>query len=65
MTEQFPGQKLDHPNIKLLLNPGTIKHLQSIEKSSDVYIERFPKRGFIIIYGSVSNINISLSKINE
>ena len=58
------GEKLDHPNIKLLLNPGTIKHLQSIEDTSDVFIEKFVKRGFIIIYGSDRDINIAKSKIN-
>ena len=47
-----------------MLNPGTIKHLQSIEDSSDVFIEKFVKRGFIIIYGSDRNINIAKTKIN-
>ena len=60
----FAGEKLDHPNIKLLLNPGTIKLLQTVESSSEVFIEKFIKRGFIVIYGSERNINIAKTKIN-
>ena len=58
------GEKLDHPNIRLVLSPGNVRKMKDIEDSCEVHIEKNVQKGFVIIYGASDHVNRAITKIN-
>ena len=60
----YSGEKLDHPNIRLVLSPGNVRKMKDIEDSCEVHIEKNVQKGFVIIYGASDHVNRAITKIN-
>ena len=56
---------MDHPNIRLVLTPGNQEKLRDIEETSEVFLEKDIKMGYLTIYGSDAQTNDAKTKINR
>eukprot|EP00092_Neocalanus_flemingeri_P010139 GFUD01010926.1.p1 GENE.GFUD01010926.1~~GFUD01010926.1.p1 ORF type:complete len:1441 (+),score=302.82 GFUD01010926.1:406-4323(+) len=65
LDEIMKGEKLDHPNIRLVLSPGNHEKLRAIEETSEVFLEKNLKMGHLTIYGSDTQTNDAKTKINR
>merc|ERR1712107_917436 len=64
LQDLMKGDRLDHPNVKLLLTPGNQTGLRRIEEESGAYLERSLVDGALTIFGSVSQANKAKTQIN-
>ena len=64
LQDLMKGDRLDHPNVKLLLTPGNQAGLRRIEEESGAYLERSLVDGALTIFGSVSQANKAKTQIN-
>ena len=63
LQEVMKGDRLDHPNVKLLLSPGNSTSLKKVEEDSGAFLER-GRDCAITIFGSVSKANKARTLIN-
>ena len=63
LQDVMTGDRLEHPNVKLLLSPGNSASLKRVEEDSGAYLER-GRDGALTIFGSVSQANKARTLIN-
>ena len=64
LEDVMKGNRVDHPNVKLLLSPGNIASLKKVEVDSGAILEQ-GRDGTLNIYGLVSQVNEARMRINE
>merc|ERR1719239_613746 len=64
LLDVMKGNRVEHPNVKLLLSPGNGASLKRVGEESGAFWEQ-GRDGAITIYGSVSQVNKARTLVNE